>query len=481
MWNDGHYTDGTQTDPAERAPALVNQAATWLEGFFGSLRFPGPDSHLPPRTLVVVTFDESDFRADWETHLQNESGYDGPNQIYTVLLGDHLTPAVETETVNHYSLLRTIERNFGLDTLGKNDDGANWFRFLWGERFRWGAPEPTRWSAAGPVAATALEGLLLVVLAEPSGRLLFTIERDGWWSEPQPFAELPGLRELAFATAGRQAVLVATADSGLPVAFVYDLEKGWRGPESLPSPEPASALALAGFGHGEFMLAYRAADGSIRSRRFRHGLWEPAVSTSQSTDGGLALGALGASLFLVFRTPGTSGLSVITYNTAAYNVVTSSAPADVTTQNQWCPTAFAVGRFGAAPWYESPGEREPHEAPLKAGDPFVLVELDGVLHLIHPGVANGVLLEETFSVAGVLTPQFPVSYQAGDGTTTSNGFGTLAEAGWTKQGPLNGASLFASARLAATRAGSEIVLLHTGSPDGRLDLSRGRYERGPHA
>jgi hypothetical protein len=66
MWNDGHYVRGTTKEPPQRAPELVDQAAQWLEWFFATLRFPGPELLLPPRTLVVVTFDESDFEAGWE-------------------------------------------------------------------------------------------------------------------------------------------------------------------------------------------------------------------------------------------------------------------------------------------------------------------------------------------------------------------------------------------------------------------------------
>jgi hypothetical protein len=57
VWNDGHWIDGTSEDPNPRAPVLVDQLARWLEEFFARLRFPGPRSHLPPRTLVVVTPD----------------------------------------------------------------------------------------------------------------------------------------------------------------------------------------------------------------------------------------------------------------------------------------------------------------------------------------------------------------------------------------------------------------------------------------
>jgi hypothetical protein len=35
---------------------------------------------------------------------------------------------------SHYSLLRTVEENFDLGTLGNNDLTANWFQFLWGKK-----------------------------------------------------------------------------------------------------------------------------------------------------------------------------------------------------------------------------------------------------------------------------------------------------------------------------------------------------------
>ena len=39
---------------------------------------------------------------------------------------------VEGDRYDHYSLLRTMEENFGLGTLRRNDLTADWFRFLWG-------------------------------------------------------------------------------------------------------------------------------------------------------------------------------------------------------------------------------------------------------------------------------------------------------------------------------------------------------------
>ncbi|MFL6337104.1 MAG: alkaline phosphatase family protein [Pyrinomonadaceae bacterium] len=70
-------------------------------------------------TLVVIIFDES-----FQSH---------DNQVYAVLLGDMVEAnSVQSEHYTHFSLLRTVEENFQLDTLGRMDLTARWFKFLWG-------------------------------------------------------------------------------------------------------------------------------------------------------------------------------------------------------------------------------------------------------------------------------------------------------------------------------------------------------------
>lgn len=120
--NDGH------TPPASFEPGnplrKVDYLASWLEAFLTPLLV---HPAFTTRTLIVVTFDES-IPPD-------------QNHIYTVLLGDMVNPGtVEDGTYNHYSLLRTVEENFQLGTLGRNDQEAERFGFLWGEKpraFNW--------------------------------------------------------------------------------------------------------------------------------------------------------------------------------------------------------------------------------------------------------------------------------------------------------------------------------------------------------
>jgi hypothetical protein len=89
--NDGHDT------------SLI-YATKWLRKFLEPIL---ADSALMQKTLVVVTFDESE-------------GGEASNRIYTAVLGGMVRPgAVDSTPLNHYNLLRTVEANFGLEPLGE--------------------------------------------------------------------------------------------------------------------------------------------------------------------------------------------------------------------------------------------------------------------------------------------------------------------------------------------------------------------------
>ncbi len=63
----------------------------------------------------------------------DESFQSHDNQVYAALLGDMVEAGtVQSEHYTHFSLLRTVEENFQLDTLNRMDLNARWFRFLWG-------------------------------------------------------------------------------------------------------------------------------------------------------------------------------------------------------------------------------------------------------------------------------------------------------------------------------------------------------------
>jgi phosphoesterase family protein len=106
MNHDGHDTN-------------VKVAGAWVKKFLDDT-FP---EKLRKGTLVVVTFDESGGNAD--------------NHIYTLLVGDMVKPANQQDPkalgmhYTHYSLLRTIEDNFGLEPLTANDRDAAPITDIW--------------------------------------------------------------------------------------------------------------------------------------------------------------------------------------------------------------------------------------------------------------------------------------------------------------------------------------------------------------
>jgi hypothetical protein len=94
-------------------------SGAWVKKFLDD-SFP---EKLRKGTLVVVTFDESGGNSD--------------NRIFTLLLGDMVKPANQQDPkalgklYNHYSLLRTIEDNFGLEPLTANDREASPITDIW--------------------------------------------------------------------------------------------------------------------------------------------------------------------------------------------------------------------------------------------------------------------------------------------------------------------------------------------------------------
>ena len=106
--NDGH-------DPVWRPGRGLKKASSWLNRF---LKDSFPLDEKMKGTLVIVTFDESEL-------------YEKTERIYTVFLGDMVKPGEITKTYTHYSVLRTIEDNFGLPPLNSGDGAAEPITEVW--------------------------------------------------------------------------------------------------------------------------------------------------------------------------------------------------------------------------------------------------------------------------------------------------------------------------------------------------------------
>jgi len=107
--DDGH-------DPFYNARKGLRKGSHWLETFFQTW-FPWDQKEMKG-TLVVVTFDESE-------------GNDKNDRIYTVFLGDMVKNQTVDKEYNHYSVLKTIEDNFGLPSLNSGDANAALITEAW--------------------------------------------------------------------------------------------------------------------------------------------------------------------------------------------------------------------------------------------------------------------------------------------------------------------------------------------------------------
>jgi Phosphoesterase family/Zinc dependent phospholipase C len=108
-------TDDDGHDPVLLPGRGLRKASAWLNTF---LKDSFPLDEKMKGTLVIVTFDESEY-------------FEKTERIYTVFLGDMVKPGEITKTYTHYSVLRTIEDNFGLPPLNSGDRNAEPITEVW--------------------------------------------------------------------------------------------------------------------------------------------------------------------------------------------------------------------------------------------------------------------------------------------------------------------------------------------------------------
>jgi len=107
-----YYTPNLDNDAHD---TNITFAGKWLDGFLAPRL-----GNIPPGTLMVVTWDEDDFTEG--------------NKILSFFLdfptGSMFASGSSDKTkYNHYSLLASVEDNWSLGNLGRNDKGATVFNF----------------------------------------------------------------------------------------------------------------------------------------------------------------------------------------------------------------------------------------------------------------------------------------------------------------------------------------------------------------
>ncbi|GAA3629496.1 alkaline phosphatase family protein [Flavivirga jejuensis] len=453
IWNDGHYLYNTHIDTNPRTQ-LIPQLSAWLEYVFlgdidttniqgGSetglkklglnldvdLLLSDPkkaweNSNVPKGTLIVVTFDEADFNAE-----VFDTNYDGPNQIYTVLLGDMIEPGTVVSTpYNHYNLIRTVEQNYQLGSLKKNDHNANWFRFLWNESFAWNTPVNTGFAVGNTLAIANETAGEHMVFSNANGQLFDSILSASSWSQPNKL-DIVTQGAIAMASINNKITLITVGADGVLMSTAYDtVKKQWSETSSLKQ-KTAGSIALTTYLDmatytNKLMLCWVSADGFIQSMDGDvNGFSGTVTPVNQLTDGAMTLGQVGASLFLVYKERNTRKMRITSYNTAPFNAFDAinfngnPAPESNTTFGKWSVTDFTVGHFSKkmaalADEYENLGH-------------MAMATLSGEMHLVHRG--SSIYLSNAYTEIFGLTGIYSAANEL------SNGYGTLDQAGWTRE------------------------------------------------
>jgi acid phosphatase len=115
--NDGHNISEKEGryDPGDSNRHVnIDNIASFLRQFLSD----DPISKFPSGTLIYITFDEA-------------YPYSDSYAIYSLLIGDMLPAGMRRfEPYNHYSQLASVEHNFGLGHLHRNDASAHPWWFL---------------------------------------------------------------------------------------------------------------------------------------------------------------------------------------------------------------------------------------------------------------------------------------------------------------------------------------------------------------
>lgn len=126
LCNDGHDATCTGTNVAGTHEGGLHAADLWLQQWVPTI-LQSP-TYQAGRTAVVITFDEAEFPSDSSACCGEIPGPDSPvpgingmggGRVGAVVLSPCVTPGTTTGVgYNHYSLLHTVEDQFGLPALG---------------------------------------------------------------------------------------------------------------------------------------------------------------------------------------------------------------------------------------------------------------------------------------------------------------------------------------------------------------------------
>jgi len=421
-------------------------------------------SNIPAGTLIVVTFDEADFDAD-----DYDTNYDGPNQVYTVLLGDMITPGTSIDVpYNHYSHIKTVQQNYGLASLDKNDKASNWFRFLWDEKFAWSDSQASTFESSKALAVSYINDQYHLLGVNPDGTCYEALYEGDSWDNPIT-SNLDEVRSIQLATLNNELHAVFRDKRGYLSHATSSGDGFWSIPTEMGINSSGSFTMTAYYDIADqvdkLMLCWAHHDGFIQYSIFENGTWGEPSHVNQLTDGPMSLGQLGGSLFLVYKERNTRKMRVTTFNVAPYNSFQAlafngdSAPDNDTSLKQWSPADMPVGNFAK--------KMSATQNEYMTLGQMVIASIEGEMHMVYGGAYDDQSTAKNtyFGLTGIFTAS----------NQLTNGFGTINQAGWTKEEGMPEISVASDSPIAMCSSGTELMLVWQDKDSGEIKSMTGGY------
>ena len=144
------------------------------------------------------------------------------------------------------------------------------------------------------------------------------------WSSPNAL-EFATSGSIAFASIEDVDVLLFTTNEGEMMAARYDISSGtWSEASSINQRTHGSFALMNFYDHKsethQLMLCWVGSDGFIQSMvGDASGFSDSVIPVGQLTDGAMALGQLGASVYLVYKDRNTRKMRITSYNVGPFN------------------------------------------------------------------------------------------------------------------------------------------------------------------
>jgi hypothetical protein len=216
----------------------------------------------------------------------------------------------------------------------------------------------------------------------------------------------------------------------------------------------------------KLMLCWNQVDGFMNSMiGTEKGFSHQIVPVGHLTDGKMTLGQVGASLFLVYKERNTRKMRMCSYNTAAFNSFQAfdfkgkPASQNDTTIYLWSRSDFEVGHFSKK--FAADGTTYQH-----LGQP-VMATADGEMHMVFRAGYPDKKYANTsiFGLTGIYSAE----------TQMSNGYGTLDQAGWTNETPLNQIKMNPNSPISMSSDGKVLTLVWQDATTGTIQCMQGGY------